>query len=275
MRRKGFTLIELLVVIAIIAILAAILFPVFAKAREKARQSSCASNEKQLALAVIQYTQDFDEKYPKGGTFDINTWWIDWENGWPEEIAPYLKTVNVFRCPDDNWHTPASWGAIEGMSYSINAAQVTGIGAQDRGMFGQPNNGGDKPSMTLGKVVKPAETIMICEVLNKDGLSAPDHVPNGFHEANWPITWRAGWGWAQASNGNMPDGNSTNNTAGWNASEPTYEVTGKNGNVSAPHSGGTSNFAFADGHVKAMKPYLTNPDMDNHPENNMWDALRD
>ena len=63
-RRSGFTLIELLVVIAIIAILAAILFPVFAQAREKARQISCVSNEKQLALGIIQYVQDYDETYP-------------------------------------------------------------------------------------------------------------------------------------------------------------------------------------------------------------------
>ena len=63
-RRRGFTLIELLVVIAIIAILAAILFPVFAKAREKARQASCQSNEKQLGLAFLQYVQDNDEKFP-------------------------------------------------------------------------------------------------------------------------------------------------------------------------------------------------------------------
>lgn len=64
MRRKGFTLIELLVVIAIIAILAAILFPVFAKAREKARQASCLSNIKQLSLGVVMYTEDYDQTYP-------------------------------------------------------------------------------------------------------------------------------------------------------------------------------------------------------------------
>ena len=63
-QRRGFTLIELLVVIAIIAILAAILFPVFAKAREKARQITCTSNEKQLGLAFLQYVQDYDETYP-------------------------------------------------------------------------------------------------------------------------------------------------------------------------------------------------------------------
>jgi len=65
--RSAFTLIELIVVIAIIAILAAILFPVFAQAREKARQTSCLSNERQLGLAVIQYVQDYDQTYPPGG----------------------------------------------------------------------------------------------------------------------------------------------------------------------------------------------------------------
>ncbi len=69
MKRTAFTLIELLVVIAIIAILAAILFPVFQKVREKARQTSCASNEKQLGLAFLQYNQDYDETFP--GSFEL------------------------------------------------------------------------------------------------------------------------------------------------------------------------------------------------------------
>src|SRR5581483_4248901 len=94
---NGFTLIELLVVIAIIAILAAILFPVFAQAREKARQISCASNEKQLGLAIIQYVQDYDETYPIG--------FCDWTGTaptWPVGISPYVKTFKVFQCPDDS-----------------------------------------------------------------------------------------------------------------------------------------------------------------------------
>ena len=86
---KGFTLIELLVVIAIIAILAAILFPVFAKAREKARQTSCASNEKQLGLALIQYVQDYDEFYPR--SYD-----------WAFETYSYVKSVGAYKCPDDS-----------------------------------------------------------------------------------------------------------------------------------------------------------------------------
>ena len=95
MRRRGFTLIELLVVIAIIAILAAILFPVFAKAREKARQSSCLSNVKQLMTAVLSYTQDYDEKFPLARMHGR----ADGGNYWYQVIAPYVKNAQIFVCP--------------------------------------------------------------------------------------------------------------------------------------------------------------------------------
>ena len=117
--RKGFTLIELLVVIAIIAILAAILFPVFARAREKARQASCASNEKQLALGVMMYAQDFDERFP-----------LVYDDGlgasnriiWPQKVEPYVKNRNIFVCPSgpdaaNNWpqyNFAAYYGIIMG-----------------------------------------------------------------------------------------------------------------------------------------------------------------
>lgn len=108
--RKGFTLIELLVVIAIIAILAAILFPVFAKAREKARQASCLSNEKQLDLAMLMYVQDYDERfapecsYPVGGLAC-----------WRSEIYPYVKNWQVFACPSAN-----NAGSATDSSYAYN-----------------------------------------------------------------------------------------------------------------------------------------------------------
>jgi prepilin-type N-terminal cleavage/methylation domain-containing protein/prepilin-type processing-associated H-X9-DG protein len=92
--KRGFTLIELLVVIAIIAILAAILFPVFAKAREKARQSSCLSNVKQLGLAALQYAQDYDEILPR-----VNIKVGDIYYGWQSLIYPYVKNAQVFICP--------------------------------------------------------------------------------------------------------------------------------------------------------------------------------
>jgi prepilin-type N-terminal cleavage/methylation domain-containing protein/prepilin-type processing-associated H-X9-DG protein len=95
---RGFTLIELLVVIAIIAILAAILFPVFAKAREKARQITCASNLKQIGLGFTQYIQDYDERLPCGTDDNAGN---NGNEGWAGQIYPYIKSVGVFKCPDD------------------------------------------------------------------------------------------------------------------------------------------------------------------------------
>jgi prepilin-type N-terminal cleavage/methylation domain-containing protein/prepilin-type processing-associated H-X9-DG protein len=106
--KRAFTLIELLVVIAIIAILAAILFPVFARARENARRASCMSNLKQIGLGIMMYVQDYDEKYPfslmrsngtlsPAGTGPSTTSWI-----WYQTLQPYTKSFQVFVCPSGN-----------------------------------------------------------------------------------------------------------------------------------------------------------------------------
>src|SRR5262245_43773472 len=103
--RRAFTLIELLVVIAIIAILAAILFPVFAQAREKARQTTCLSNLKQLGMGMMQYTQDYDENYPVNNRsypmsyLDNGNQCCDYHGVWAKQIHPYTKNVQVIDCP--------------------------------------------------------------------------------------------------------------------------------------------------------------------------------
>ncbi|NCO34344.1 MAG: hypothetical protein AUJ92_17170 [Armatimonadetes bacterium CG2_30_59_28] len=107
--RRGFTLIELLVVIAIIAILAAILFPVFARAREKARTASCQSNLKQIGLAQVMYSQDYDETIMPNGLTPYY---------WSDLLQPYIRNRQVFDCPSSsiaNWSPSATT-----FSYALN-----------------------------------------------------------------------------------------------------------------------------------------------------------
>src|SRR5262245_34459210 len=110
-RAAGFTLIELLVVIAIIALLAAILFPVFARARENARKSSCLNNMKQITLALNQYAQDYDEMLPAGC--------VNSGNGWAMATVPYIKSVQIMACPSDG---TASTVRTNKISYAYNLA---------------------------------------------------------------------------------------------------------------------------------------------------------
>jgi len=132
-RRRAFTLIELLVVIAIIAILAAILFPVFAKAREKARTSSCQSNLKQIGVAMMQYVQDYDEMYVRSNFGQLGIQFpgsAGYCGALTHGIQPYIKSSQVLRCPSDTRNNPPtsygyneyvyqvgnSWGSLAALS---------------------------------------------------------------------------------------------------------------------------------------------------------------
>jgi prepilin-type N-terminal cleavage/methylation domain-containing protein/prepilin-type processing-associated H-X9-DG protein len=140
-RKQGFTLIELLVVIAIIAILAAILFPVFAKAREKARTSSCSSNLKQIGMGYLQYVQDYDEMLCRawqGAANAASIPGVQWK--WMDSISPYVKSEQVFDCPSDGdragkylFSSGTSYGsygtsaAYYNMSYTLNMKSLADI----------------------------------------------------------------------------------------------------------------------------------------------------
>ena len=158
--RKGFTLIELLVVIAIIAILAAILFPVFARAREKARQTSCLSNVKQLGLGMLMYAQDYDEVFtamslgpplptpvvPGNTTFNYHASY-GYFNCWSNGIHPYIKNVQIYLCPS------APNYSCYGVAYGLPAHGANPAGGRVS-IFGRP---------VMALIRRPAEILMITE----------------------------------------------------------------------------------------------------------------
>jgi prepilin-type N-terminal cleavage/methylation domain-containing protein/prepilin-type processing-associated H-X9-DG protein len=151
--RSGFTLIELLVVIAIIAILAAILFPVFARARENARRASCQSNLKQLALGVLQYVQDYDEKFPQRRYGTPAS-----ANGWAAVLQPYLKSEQILQCPSESNGPPA------GADLSIRAATVGFTDyAMARPIAVVVGENGRSSTTSLAELEQSALTIMILE----------------------------------------------------------------------------------------------------------------
>jgi len=161
--RSGFTLIELLVVIAIIAILAAMLFPVFAKAREKARQTVCLSNSKQLGTAYLMYMQDFDETFIFTGTVGDYTG----GDGWAGRLYPYVKTAGLFACPDDsNPATRASGGTTQSLiSYAVNANMPA---TKPFWLWGSGAG-----TVTLDRMDQPANTVAFYEAGGTEDGGAP------------------------------------------------------------------------------------------------------
>ncbi len=167
-RRRAFTLIELLVVIAIIAILAAILFPVFARAREAARATSCKSNLKQIGTAFMMYAQDYDETMVSGRPADPHTAALTnyhAYNGWPSHLQPYTKNKQMFYCPSSPAAKPADYlnpavnptVAYPAQHYAYNWdfwACGAGIGSDGAG------------GRSLAAVQAPADILLVSDATN-------------------------------------------------------------------------------------------------------------
>ncbi len=218
-KKRGFTLIELLVVIAIIAILASILFPVFARARENARRASCQSNLKQIALGVFQYTQDYDERFPlrlvnaSGDPVVSNGANASNPFGWADSLQPYLKSTQIFQCPSETGApVAATSGAFSGQ-VDPTAAGYTDYWFNSR-LSGQSQAAIDSVSQV---------------VMNGDGNGSPSYY------------WYNGCN----ANGNIA-----------NECDPAIPSIMGLGRGHSRHLDG-GNFAFADGHVKWYKGIVT------------------
>jgi len=263
-KSQAFTLIELLVVIAIIAILAAILFPVFAQAREAARTSSCLSNTKQVSLAIMQYLQDYDEKFPVAvytmnvngvpGTGTPDRPWGPWQQGhigWDKIVQPYVKNVQVFHCPSAT-DGPASTNTGVDDGSTTGAVQFFINKNLSGDPFPGPHewNSGFLPAKQAS-LSFPAVTIMIGE--NEAGGSTGG------------MTQRFdGWGYADGhlnllnGDNNGSGGWSEGNEVAWlnpctnknnGAARMNDRTTGGPPPALRRHKNG-ANYAFADGHTK-------------------------
>ncbi len=234
----GFTLIELLVVIAIIAILAAILFPVFQKVRENARRASCESNLHQLGLALVQYNQDADERFPAGGN-KAGT-------GWGAEVYTYVKSTGVFKCPDDP---------------TANATGLEGNNETDVPVsYGMNSNLGPA---TLAQVNAPASTVLLFETqgaqaditnsLNDVGSVYPSYAsPSGNGGDGNPATQVGYLDWSKNAK-YVCGATSTLGMGSPPRTDATSSATGSTGPyIAAPVHTGGANFAFTDGHVKYL-----------------------
>jgi prepilin-type N-terminal cleavage/methylation domain-containing protein/prepilin-type processing-associated H-X9-DG protein len=224
--RSGFTLVELLVVIAIMAALAALVLPVFFRARHKGWQTTCVSNQRQNGMALILYSQDYDETYPNIRFWPLGTQQAgDFEkNSWRSAIAPYQRGTQATTCPANPDNRTPSYDPEYPISYAANMAlnprdypHTPPLDATGSGLFGKDLS----PGVKVATVVRPAECIALVEIVNvRDSAFVVDIAADS------------------------------------NISDRDREVKVYSDCLFTGHSGLT-NFLFADGHVKGFKPTAT------------------
>ncbi|HLK55502.1 MAG TPA: prepilin-type N-terminal cleavage/methylation domain-containing protein [Chthonomonadaceae bacterium] len=248
--RSAFTLIELLVVIAIIAILAAILFPVFAQAREEARKTSCLSNFKQGALAIMMYVQDYDEHMVpvEYGCCSYNP--DSGDRMWPQLVAPYTKNRQIDKCPSDGFNTDATDLADWGYTNASNAIEKDYAYAStaDFGFNyyylsplttvfpgGSDSIGNSIPfvGITLAAIVRPANNVMLVDSV----WNVVNGAPQG--GGNWLVETPSWW----YGTGGYWFG-------GWHVDDPNNAL--QYGETWPRHFQGM-NVAYVDSHVKYQK----------------------
>ena len=238
-RKNGFTLIELLVVIAIIAILAAILFPVFARARENARRSSCQSNLKQIGLAITQYQQDYDEQMLKALAYNPPV--PATSRHWASAVQPYLKSEQIMRCPSDpidrtdnlpNTGTSGTGSVTQGSGYwaGITPFRISyGYNVNFQGT--PPDANSTAPSISLAALTNPTQTVMVCDIGTLPDSTKP------------PLQWLI-----KPASYVIDD-----YAAYWPKQTPSGNGSAANYGAPLARHLETSNVLWCDGHVKAMR----------------------
>ncbi len=263
--RSGFTLIELLVVIGIITILAAILFPVFATARGKARQITCASNMNQLGLGFMQYVQDYDERYPTSAVHPAGSATTLLGMGWAGEIYTYIKSAAVYSCTDDPTKAPIPSEVPVSYAYNGNISRSWAVAGMPQSMFGMAG--------AANRLNSPSVTILLAEAVgNSSNVTIPTE----------------GAGTSQDDYAAMTDGfpdlwlMGTSNTHGKLATGVAYEggytlhvwitpVTVVYDKLTGRHSGG-ANYLMTDGHVKWLRPEAVSKGMNAPNPDAAWGA---
>ncbi len=285
MNRRGFTLIELLVVIAIIAILAAILFPVFAQARDKARATQCLSNDKQIGLGLMQYAQDYDETFPASRFTTTPNDTGGRHSPWTVSIYPYVKNAPVFTCPSDStaadatangwWWCPSGLLTKVGANFhDLNDRSMNVVAGPEQALPVGPSPGGVMTTnwgASFAAIEKSAGTIMVTERYENQTLCNPSAVH--YHDCrDFAINLDG-----KAAPDSSPCNTATNYMpsvqAGLSVQVLSFDAllraTGRTLET-AYHQGGFNN-VFCDGHAKWKKYKQTYAARGNLVEWTMWD----